>query len=148
MCNKDGKFLVYQQAKVFIVNPDTWTAGPTTAAAIGSTDPQLPFRNIRPGTTSIWLSSPEYDTADGSLIRSVDLTDWTASVSGARLYDPIQHAIITGTAGGTAWLYLDRIDSPGVTLMDKLEDISEWLACSLIVPPALPAANDQAADAA
>src|SRR6185369_2977979 len=72
----------------------------------------------------------EYSTADASLIRTVTTSNWDPSASGAIIYDPVNHALITGVTGGIAWLYLDRVGNAGVTLKTVVDDVSDWCGLS------------------
>ena len=124
MCNEDGKFVTWQAGKLRIVDPGTWTAGAPTTASLGSSDAETIFRNITPGSASIWLHNAEYRTTDASLIRTVTISNW-GSYAGALLYDPINHAFIHQSSTELHWLYLDRIANDGVTLQTIADEIGE-----------------------
>jgi hypothetical protein len=125
MCNDDGNFLTWQNGKLFVVDPDTWTAGAATSAPINTSDITTVFRNIRRGAPSIWLHGGEYSTTDGSLIRTVNIFDW-GTYPGGVFYDPVNHALIHQTATEMHWLFLDRVGSNGVTLQTVVDDVAAW----------------------
>lgn len=130
MCNEDGKFLTYQNGKLFVVDPDTWTSATPVSASVGVTGAELPFRNIQPATRSIWLHASEYKTSDASLIRTVTPGSWDSSANGSIIYDPVNHALITGVTGGIGWLFLDRVGNAGVSLRTIVDDVSDWCGLS------------------
>lgn len=85
------------------------------------------FAGLVPGASSIWLgtgNAKEVSLADLSVIRTATMTDWTATSVGGVIYDPINHALITGNATTITWRYLDRINSAGVQLGDVVQDVA------------------------
>jgi hypothetical protein len=114
MVNPDGKFLVWQQQQLFIVDPATWTASAPVSGPVFTSDPESIFRNVAPGAASIWIHNSEYSTIDGSLIRTVNIADW-GTFPGGLLYDKINQALINVGSGVLHWLYLDRSRGSGVT---------------------------------
>lgn len=100
-----------------------------TNAALGldsyNTDNQ--FAGVVPGARSIWLGTgnvKEVSLADLTVIRTATMTNWTATSAGGVIYDPINHALITGNATTITWRYLDRINSTGVQLGDIVQDVA------------------------
>lgn len=97
---------------------------------------QMPFN--RPASASFWDNTSEYSLEDGSLIRTLSLGSWVPNESGlsGAVYDPVNHALITGVGTGGSpvtrldWYYLDRVGSQGVTLQTVVDDVADWCGLS------------------
>jgi hypothetical protein len=85
------------------------------------------FAAVVPGAASIWIGTgnvKEVSLADLSVLRTATMTDWTATSADGVIYDPINHALITGNVATITWRYLDRIGSTGVALGDVVQDVA------------------------
>ena len=85
--------------------------------------------NLAPaGSSSLWLGPRELSLADLSTLRTVNFASWSGApaASGAVVYDPVNHALITSAGTGTdiTWRYLDRVGSAGVVLGDVVRDVA------------------------
>jgi hypothetical protein len=91
------------------------------------------FQKVKPGARSIWVFDTEYSSVDLSVIRTYEITDYTPSLPGNLpvVYEPLLNALFVERLDGFQWLYLDRVDSEGVTLRSIVEDVSE--RCGLVV---------------
>jgi hypothetical protein len=116
-------FFVVTDGVFYIIPRATMTVSATGTAAWGSDD-ILPIKN--PERSTIWHDFSEYSLVDGSLIRTV--SGWTAPASHRDVYDPINHAVISRPQfeANLYWLYIDRVDSSGVTLQTVVDDVSGW----------------------
>lgn len=129
MDNGDGQFFCWQNGILFIVDKATGvlvsqTPAPGTIAGSLS----IHFLAAQPGSDKIWLGANEISTRTLQTIRTVNVTLWGLGAMVELVYDPINHALMGRTFGGTDvhWLYLDRISSPGVQLKDIVDDVSAW----------------------
>jgi hypothetical protein len=118
-----GEFRIVSDGRLYGIPTSTMTATEIGAAAWGSDD-ILPIKN--PARTSVWHDFSEYSLIDGSLIRTV--SGWSAPATFRDVYDPVNHAIISRPQfeSNLYWLYLDRVDSSGVTLQTVVDGVSGW----------------------
>ena len=126
-----GHFVVLCDGELYTVD-DAWSLTSLGAAAFGTS--AVTTQN-RPNATSIWYVNPgpweEYSLEDGSLIRSLDPTDWVSGVTRQHAtYDPVTQAIwFQNGSSGTKLLYpcyIDRITSSGVTLATIVDTVCDW----------------------
>lgn len=124
--NYAGEFLIQQANKLFLIDKVSFavTAGPVAVSSV--TEDWLPFRNYPLGAPSLWIGATEYSTADLSVIQTIDYDDWIIEAVNDSIYDPISHALITGSPTGLTWRYLDRIDNAGTELEDIVTDVAGW----------------------
>jgi hypothetical protein len=106
--------------RLAIVDPVTMTL--TSVITAGS--PEV-FRAVEPGADNFWLGETQYDASDLSVIRTVDWGDWGVVGNPNGTFDVLNRAFIVANDDDTiAWLYLDRVDSDGVTLRSIVENIT------------------------
>lgn len=109
----DGTFFIHGGDGFFyVVDAATGSVISSGAVAWGGTpDPQN-------GGVTFWVGFDEYSLEDGSLVRSLDATDWVTGHANHTIYDPLGHAIWGRGAGSTtiAIRFLDRVGSDGVSL--------------------------------
>jgi len=88
--------------------------------------------NVRPGAPSLFSGGDEIALSDFTVLRTYDLTDWLATETGAALYDPVNHAIISAanTDSITVWRYLDRFSGDAVSLQTICNDASDLCGIS------------------
>ncbi len=130
--NGNGAFVVAHGsgsgAHLLLIDDQTLTV--TSSASVSLTPYNSPkaFINCPVGAASIWLDNSEYSLADLSLIRTINVLDWTATAVGTeKIHDPVNNAIITfdSFADEVTWLYLDRVSSDGVTLQSIVEFVAD-----------------------
>lgn len=129
MVNRDGNFVIYQNAKLYLIDGSTFAI--ISSATIGGSNnyAKLAMDNVQPGAPSVWIGFSEYDTSDLSLIRTVDASDWVSQplLTGA-VYDRVNNAILSHETATDelTWRYLDRVGSNGVTLKTVVDSVSDW----------------------
>lgn len=115
--NGQGSFVIAHGSRLLLVDKVTQTitanvASPSTGAAEWS------FNNIKMGAETFWIEETEFDSFTLDTIRTIDPTDWGGIFNGAKVYDPINHALINhnSSTGTLTWLYLDRVAEGATTL--------------------------------
>lgn len=88
-----GHFMVVMDGNYYLIDDVAFTLTTSGVAPWGSVD--LPW--AWPAETSFWAGEDEYSTEDGSLIRSIDPSDWLAEDTGATglFYDRTNDALIS-----------------------------------------------------
>jgi hypothetical protein len=132
--NGEGSFFCRQGNTIYLVDKETRTIADSAAIGGNFADTLMAFRNLSPGAASIWFQDPtvatakEYSTETLEVIQTVTLANWSGDDVDEMVYDPINHALITApqVESEIAWRFLDRVDSPGVTLQSVVEDVAEW----------------------
>jgi hypothetical protein len=122
----DKQYVLLWNNSLLIAVDDTSFAVKFTVAS-GSSNYYQQFANFPPGSSTIWLNNVEVKLSDFSTVRTVNMLDWTsANNAGGIIYDPINHALISGAlfSGSITWRYLDRVSSDGVTLGSIISDVA------------------------
>lgn len=102
----------------------------TTSVTLDAYNYDTQFRSSAPGASSLWLQNKEMSLADLTVLRTVTLNNWTTLTAAGIVYDPINHALITGEDTGTpsiTWRYLDRISGNGVALGTIASDVADMV---------------------
>lgn len=123
-------FLVEWQGDLLII--DRATGALLDTVAFGDS-PYIPFKHSSP-TDPSWFQYEststfnEYSAVDGSIIRTLTLSDWTLGATHiAGIYDAINHAwVALESDGDITWYFLDRIAGAGVTLGTIAGDVADW----------------------
>lgn len=128
MDNFEGGFTFMQAGQLFIAEKVGFTIVEGPVAIFYAAEHYLPWRSIRPGANYIWLGSNEVSTADLSVRRSVDLSDWSAATVENSIYEPLNHAIWTDNGTDLMVRFLDRGDldaNPAHMIYESLTN-TDW----------------------
>jgi hypothetical protein len=128
-----NQFFVQSDGKFYIIDDATMTV---TSSGAFSTSVDLPATN--PSSTSAWDVSTstfkEYSLKDGSLIRSLNRTDWLTVSTVEACYDPVNNAVWSRRSGALNQnvdiFYIDRVSPNGVTLQTIVDDVAGWVGLS------------------
>lgn len=90
------------------------------------------FAAVAPGASSMWfgtLNVKEVSLADLSVIRTVNMNNWTTEAADGVIYDAVNHALITSPTSTPkiTWRYLDRVNGAGVTLSSVAGDVADYV---------------------
>jgi hypothetical protein len=127
----DGRFYVHGgDGYAYIVDRDTGALLDTIPQSAGG-DPD--FR--QQGESTFWDLNSEYSLSDGSLVRTVDYSDFTIISAGDPTFDPVNNAIWLRQAATNSIyvLYLDRVGNAGVELRQIVEDVAGWCGVSNVI---------------
>lgn len=142
--NGAGSYFCRQGNVILLVNKATHAVTATASVSANQSDTLLMFRNMTPGSASIWFqatttTAQEYSTETLAQIRSVTLTSWSGDDVDDMVYDPISHALICAPqfASNLRWRYLDRVGNAGVTLSTIVSEVAALCGVSSVDTSAL-----------
>lgn len=126
--NTLDQFVVAWDGFDYLLAIDLATQTVTDTANIGGGKVE-DIENVAPGAASFWIDGTEISCANFDILRSLgtdDLFEWVVTATPTNIfYDLVNHALVGVPAfqHEMVWYFLDRVDSPGVTLGDIVADV-------------------------
>lgn len=129
----DTHYLLYQDGTIYLIDKLTFAITTSSAGPFVMAGPYGAFMNIKPGSETFWINYSEYDSADLSLVRSVDPDLWNLDLPGTtgtlHIYDRINHGILRfSNAPAIGEIFLDRgqEDMNGVHIIRESLTDPDW----------------------